>query len=206
MMRISLLMAGLLSTGALQAQNGAPPASGADLLVRPGDVVRISVWRQQELSGEFTVGQDGGINHPLYRSVKAAGSTVQQVNDAIGKFLLEFEEQPQYVVEVLFPIPVAGEVRQPNVYPMPAGSTVIEAMARAGGRTDRGRTDRIKLRREGREYRIDLADPSSIRYRTMLQSGDELVIERKHNFWNGVMLPFISLVAAAASVYNVVDR
>ncbi len=205
MIRRLLFAAAVLGAGSLQAQADGP-TNGADLLVRAGDIVRITVWRQQELSGEFTVGQDGGINHPLYRSVKAAGTTVQQVNEAIGKFLLEFEEQPQYVVEVLFPIPVAGEVRQPNAYPMPAGSTVIEAMARAGGRTDRGRTDRIKLRREGKEYRIDLTDPSSVRYHTVLQSGDELVIERRHNFWSGVMLPFFSVLGAAASIYRVAIR
>lgn len=201
-MKTARLVLGIaLLAGRVEAQDG-----GADLLVRPGDIVRIQVWRQQELSGEFTVGQDGGINHPLYRKVKAGGATVQEVNEAIGKFLLEFEEQPNFVVEVLFPVPVAGEVRQPNVYPMRAGSTIIEALARAGGRTDRGRTDRVRLRREGRDYRIDLTDPSSVSYRTLLRSGDELVVERRGNFWGGVMMPFLAVVGAAASIYRVVDR
>src|SRR5437016_2136635 len=54
---------------------------GAPVVLSPGDAIRIIVWRNAELSGEFTIAPDGSITHPLYREIKIAGLPIPQVEE-----------------------------------------------------------------------------------------------------------------------------
>src|SRR5687768_7681649 len=120
------------------------PAQGAGTLaeqvVRPGDAVRITVWRKPEMSGEFAVAPDGGLRHPLYRGVNIGGLPVASAEARVRTFLATLDEAPQFVFEPLFRILVAGEVRDPGMLLLDQGTLVVQAVATAGGPTDRART------------------------------------------------------------------
>jgi polysaccharide biosynthesis/export protein len=105
----------------------------------PGDVVRISVWRQPELSGEFYIMSDGTIVHPLYRGVKVTGIPFTDVEARIRAILAEYEATPQFVIEPLLRIAVGGEVGTPNLYTVPPETTIAQAVALAGGPTREAR-------------------------------------------------------------------
>src|SRR5688572_4485310 len=86
-----------LPLGALaQTSAGARvPRAGA---LNPGDVVRITVWRKPELSGEFVIAADGTVSHPLYRDVRVTGLPLDAVDARIREFLGKLEANPQFVI------------------------------------------------------------------------------------------------------------
>jgi polysaccharide export outer membrane protein len=103
-----------------------------------GDKLRVLVFNEPDLSGEFTVDSDGGMAMPLIGEVKAAGLTVRQLETAIANTLKRgYMVDPQVAVEILEtrPFYILGEVRQPGSYPYVNGMTVLNAMALAGGNT-----------------------------------------------------------------------
>src|SRR5688572_27242384 len=90
----------------------APPGSA----LNAGDVLRITVWRKPELSGDFLIAADGTVSHPLYRDVRVTGIPMAAVESRLRDFLATLEAKPQFVVEPLLRVAVSGEVRQPNMY------------------------------------------------------------------------------------------
>lgn len=183
----------------------AVPAVGqAPAVLRPGDLVRIEVWRQPELSGEFSVGRDSSIVHPLYRDVRVGGIPLAEAEARIRTFLTRYETDPQFVVEPIFRVAVGGEVRQPNLYSLSPAVRVAEAVALAGGPTDRGRMDRVRLVREGRIQVLDLTDPEGEGIRMTIRSGDEIMVHRRTSIFRDYVAPVASITGAALAIVNFV--
>src|SRR5438105_2451010 len=84
------------SAPAAVAQLALPDTAGVTLSA--GDVLRITVWRQPEMSGEFVVGADGSILHPLYRTIRVANLPLSTVEDRVRTFLARFESNPEFVL------------------------------------------------------------------------------------------------------------
>ncbi len=201
---VSLLIAPLCSGSAQRATR----SIANDAIVRPGDVLRINVWRHPELSGEFLIGPDSALVHPVYQVVKVGGASLPVVKERLRGLLTTYEQDVQLVVEPLFPVTVAGEVRQPNLYRLPQGTTIAQAVALAGGPTEQGRLDKIRLIRRDGEITIDLAH-SYAKYETLpLGSGDQLLVARRSSFsvLRDVFLPVASLTAAVAAVISAQRR
>jgi protein involved in polysaccharide export with SLBB domain len=170
--------------------------------LRPGDMLRIQVWRQPEFSGEFFITDDGFIGHPLFRSIYAVGRPISEVEEAVRLYLTDFESEPNFVMEPFFQVAVGGQVRQPNIHPLRPGTTVAEAVAMAGGVTDEGRLDRVILRRGGEQYRVDLTDPANTSRLTTVRSGDEIVVERRANWFREYVLPVVYATGSILAIAN----
>jgi len=200
----ALLLATALSAacGPSLGNPGLPRPSNPDPLLSPGDVLRITVWRSLEFSGEFVVAPDSTLVHPLYQGVKVGGVRVSMVKARLRGFLTAYEQNPQVVVEALFPVTVAGEVRLPNLYSLPQGTTIAQAIGRAGGPTERGRLDRVRLLRQGQEVMIDASAAQQQYAATPILSGDQLFVGRRSDFnlLRDALGPVASLAAAAAAV------
>src|SRR6266540_7029298 len=179
-----------------------PPPLPSDPVLRPGDALRIDVWRHPELSGEFVVAPDSALAHPLYQVVKVAGLPLPVVRQRLDSLLARYEQGVQFVVEPLLPVTVAGEVRQPNLYRLPQGTTVAQAVAKAGGPTELGRLDKVRVIRRGGAMVINLANGYS-RYGTLpIASGDQVLVTRRSSFnlLRDVLYPAASLTAAVAAI------
>ena len=87
--------------------------------MQPGDFVRIDVWRQPDLSGEYAIGPDSALVHPLYQHVVVGGLTLPEAREQIGEFLRTFQQDVRFVVEPLRRVTVSGEVRQPTTTACP---------------------------------------------------------------------------------------
>src|SRR5688500_9799339 len=87
--------------------------------LRPGDAVRVEVWRQPELSGEFLVAEDGTLLHPLYRGVVVADVALAEVRQRIHALLTRYESHPEFVIQPLLRVAIGGEVGQPSLYRLP---------------------------------------------------------------------------------------
>ncbi len=149
-------------------------------LLEPSNRIRVIVFNEQTLSGDFTLDPSGNIAFPLIGSVRAGGVTAKVVAERIEEALARggYLRSPQVSVEVqtFRPFYVLGEVRQPGEFPYTVGLTVLGAIARAGGYDYRARRDGLVLVREvdgeQREYAAN--------ERTPLQPGDVVkVLERR---------------------------
>lgn len=201
---MALPTAGFGQTGAPAlptiARSGGPDSRAAGALVQPGDVFRITVWRNAELSGDVAVGEDGTLQHPVYRAVVAAGVSRRELEVRIREVLLRYETAPQYVIEPLVRVSVLGEVRTPNVYSVQATTTVAQAVAMAGGTTERARS-RAVLMRDGQRVAVDLREPNSGAAMLAVRSRDQIVVERAGRAVLGSTLGVVSAsIAAAASL------
>jgi polysaccharide export outer membrane protein len=181
----------------LSAQSG-PDADVPRL--QPGDRVLITVWRKPELSGESVVTADSVLSHPLYQSLKVVGIPLPVVKERLVAFLAQYERDPLLTIEPLFRVTVGGEVRLPNVYSLARSSTIAQAVAGAGGPTERGKLTKVRLYRAGKEIHLDLNDPRSDQANMAIRSGDNIVVGRSHNFFRDVLAPAASLTAAIVSI------
>lgn len=193
----------------IAAQSPAPRTEPVTL--SPGDSVRITVWRKPEFSGDFIVGPDGSITHPLYRTVRVGGVPFTTAESNVRTFLTRFEQDPQFVVEPLVRVAVSGEVGRPQVFAVRPETSIAEAVAQAGGPNQFGKRDRVRvLRREPnggqRELYVNLLDPEGASATVRVHSGDQIVVERRKSFFRDVFLPGLSVIGSAASIYLLIDR
>lgn len=184
----------------------AVPAAAQDTTtaVRPADVIRLNVWRQAELSGEFPIAPDGTILHPLLAEVRVVGRTREQVRAQLREVLLRYENDPQFVFDYLYRVGVTGEVRLPNLYTLPPETTILQAVAAAGGAAEFGRLEVVRLMRGGRETIVDLRDPSPEVAEMRIRSGDQIRITRRGAGWREFVGLGASIVAAVASVVGAI--
>jgi polysaccharide export outer membrane protein len=193
----------------IAAQSPAPRTEAVTL--SPGDSVRITVWRKPEFSGDFIVGSDGSITHPLYRTVRVGGVPFTTAEANVRTFLTRFEQDPQFVVEPLVRIAVSGEVGRPQVFAVRPETSIAEAVAQAGGPNQFAKRDQVRvLRRDPnggqRELYVNLLDPEAGSASARVHSGDQIVVERRRSFFREVFLPGLSVLGSAASIYLLIDR
>jgi len=129
------------------------PASAADdgkaYTLGAGDKLRITVYNETDLSGEFEVSGQGSISVPLLGQVQVLGKTTAEAQAILTqKYGKDYLVNPSVSIEVLNyrPFFIIGEVNHPGSYPYQNGMTVINAVALAGGYTPRADHDGIKIK------------------------------------------------------------
>jgi protein involved in polysaccharide export with SLBB domain len=132
-----------------------------DYRLGAGDKVRVTVYGENELGGEFAVDGGGYIRLPLIGEVKAAGLSARNVETEVEKQLKDgYLVAPRVNVEVTAyrPFYILGEVNRPGPYPYVNGMTVLNAVALAGGYTYRANEKVGVIRRNGqsKEERLPL--------------------------------------------------
>jgi polysaccharide export outer membrane protein len=179
----------------------------AGVVLGPGDIVKITVWRQPEYSGEYLVGGDGRVAHPLYRDIRVTGRSIADVEADLGKFLrANVVENPQFIIEPLLRVAVGGEVRLPNLYSLRPELTVAQAISVAGGPNERARRDRVRVLRGGETLVLDLSRPNSGAMATRVRSGDQIVVERRSAVFREYVAPTITVIGAVAAIVNALTR
>lgn len=119
-----------------------------------GDRLRLIVFGEQDLSGEFEVDATGGVAVPLIGLVPAQGNTVREFETKVATRLADgYLTSPKVSVEVLSyrPFYIIGEVQNGGEYPYVAGMHVLNAVAMAGGYTYRANKSRVLISRSGEE-------------------------------------------------------
>jgi len=114
------------------------------------DKVRVNVFGEEALTGEFLVGGSGKISLPLIGEVQAAGLTIAELQEEIANALRQgYINEPRVSAEVLNyrPFYILGEVNKPGEYPYTNNLTVLNAVATAEGFTYRADTRRVYIKR-----------------------------------------------------------
>jgi protein involved in polysaccharide export with SLBB domain len=129
-----------------------PPASAATYVLGSTDRVRVKVYGEPDISGEYEIDAGGNVSVPLAGHIKAAGSTTRQLEKSITSALSKgIVRDPRVNVEIVSyrPYYILGEVKKSGEYPYRLGLTVMDAVASAGGFTYRANENKIYLRRAG---------------------------------------------------------
>jgi protein involved in polysaccharide export with SLBB domain len=117
-----------------------------------GDKLRVNVYDELDLSGEFLVDASGQVQMPLIGQVQAAGLTIHEfVAEVSSKLMNGYLKDPKISVEVenYRPFYIMGEVNKPGEYPFENGINVLGAVALAGGYTYRAQDSQVYVRRSG---------------------------------------------------------
>jgi protein involved in polysaccharide export with SLBB domain len=143
-----------------QGVSSSAAANGASVSANPseyrlgaGDKVKISVYGEEALSGEFSIpGGSGTISFPLIGDVKASGLTASELRMAIeGALKPDYLKDPHVSIEILTyrPFYILGEVTRPGEYHYSSGLTILNAVATANGFTYRADTHYVYIKRAG---------------------------------------------------------
>lgn len=146
----AVLGLGALLLAVLLALGSATAIAQADTILAASDRVKVTVFGQADLSGEFEVDAAGFISMPLVGKIAAANGGPQHLEAAIEEELLDgYLKNPRVSVEVLSlrSIFVLGEVGVPGSYPYTFGLTALKAVALAGGFTYRARKNGLRVTR-----------------------------------------------------------
>jgi protein involved in polysaccharide export with SLBB domain len=120
-----------------------------------GDQLRIIVFGEEDLSGEFRVDDTGAVSIPLVGDVTARGQTLRSFEAAVREKLTEgYLKDPRVSVQVLNyrPFYIIGEVENDGEYPFVSGMHVLNAVAVAGGFTYRANTSKVFITRGEEEH------------------------------------------------------
>jgi len=128
-----------------------PTINQVEYRIGAGDTLRLTVFREEALSGEFQVGESGALNLPLVGDIQAAGKTIPEFRTDLTTLLgQEFVRDPNVTVAVVSyrPVYVLGEVTNPGQYDYAENMTVFALVARAGGFTYRADQTIAMIRHE----------------------------------------------------------
>lgn len=144
-----------------------------------GDRVRVVVFGDPALGGEFTIDGSGTIALPLIGNVEVSGLTAGQLQKRIVTQLADgYLKDPRVAVEVLStrPFYILGEVNRPGQYPFANGLTVDAAVAQAGGYTYRAKTSKVLIKHAGETSEFILYDVTA---KTRVAPGDTIRIKER---------------------------
>ncbi len=153
-------VAALASAPAAQDAPAKSARPDETFIIGDDDVLAISVWKEPDLTKQLPVRSDGKISLPLIGDIQAAGRTPPQLEQDIAEKLKAFITDPQVVVIVQeihsLKFNILGQVTKPGSYPLSAGTTIVDAIAAAGGLKDFAKKKDIYVLRQtssGGEYR-----------------------------------------------------
>jgi polysaccharide biosynthesis/export protein len=184
---INLLGCVAILTLSAAAQSQVANDDSAQYLVKAGDQLLISVWKEEDLRQEVLIRPDGGFSFPLAGDMSAAGKSVDTISQEISARLARYI--PDLVVTVTVTaingnkIYVIGQVNNPGAFVMNPRVDVMQALSMAGGTTAFASVNDIKILRRTQTgqsvlpFRYsDVARGRDLGQNVMLQSGDVVVV------------------------------
>jgi protein involved in polysaccharide export with SLBB domain len=190
-----------------QAQDASSTANPAgSLVLRPGDALRISIWPNSELGGEFVIDDAGYVHLPVLAAVRVAGIPVDRVREDLRRGYAEGMRNPVVNVTPVFSVTVIGAVQRPGVYSITPTHSLFDVLGMAGGFQGTAADDRVRIVRPGEVVRFDAAralergeDMDAVR----LRSGDHIVVPQARRFnWRSIL----TVVQTASLLFVTYER
>ncbi len=159
-----------------------------DYKVQPGDLLRISVWKEADMQIELAIRPDGKFSFPLIGEVNTKNREINDIKKEMEERLSEYI--PEAIVTIIMSEPlgnkifVIGQVNRPGEFPLVRRIDVVQALSKAGGMTPFADSKHIKiLRRDtnGEQYSIPfnyakIAKGKDLKQNIMLESGDIVLV------------------------------
>lgn len=156
------------------------PGQIATYTLNAGDRLRISVYNEPALTGEYAVTGDGNISYPLIGNVSVTGKSIEQTQELLRTRLgVGYVKDPRVTIEVINyrPYYMLGEVGKPGQYSFSVGLTVTQAIAVAGGFSYRANQKVIFIKRanDQLERQIDIRKNTAY-----VQPGDTIRVGERY--------------------------
>jgi protein involved in polysaccharide export with SLBB domain len=182
----------------------APPAAfstgphDASTMLYPGDIVRLKIYREPDLSGDYDVNAQGMAVFPKVGAVHVADITTDSLQRLLISTYSEYLRDPAIEVTPLRRVTILGAVKNPGLYPVDPTMSIADAIALAGGPTPDGNQKKVHLIRGDKEQNVTVTVHEQVA-RTQIRSGDELYIpERSWLSRNGYIVG--AAIGAAAVI------
>lgn len=182
---MAMVMAGTTIAGCAET-----PASlgGAELTpiqvdayrLKPGDRLKVTVFNEPDLTGEFQVGDTGTIGFPLIGAIQAGGVSIDELRgNLVSQLQQGFVRNPRVTIDVVNyrPFNVIGEVRNAGQYAYRPGLTVQDAIAMAGGYTYRANTGTAYVRRSDKGGEVTVRTDAE---RVSILPGDNIRVPERY--------------------------
>lgn len=182
--RLNRMQAVAVALGLVLLVGGAP-ASAQEYKLGPGDVLDIVVLGEQAATGAVAVGADGTITLSMGGRIPVVGLTLPQVTEKVSSALKDYIRDPQVVVSLRQAAPrrefvyLVGQVGRTGAFEMPAGRTVGELIALAGGYAPGAALTQAMIIRKDATIRVDLEQvllEGNASANTTLESGDLVIV------------------------------
>jgi len=158
-----------------------------DYRIGAGDILAISVWKDEALTRQVVVLPDGMISFPLIGRVRADGKGLEELRQVIGERLARFVPDPILSIEVVkvnsLMVYVIGKVNRPGRFELMNNINVIQALALAGGLNPYAKSGKIKIfRKSGAQTETllfdydEVAKGKSQAQNVLLMRGDVIVV------------------------------
>ncbi len=159
-----------------------------EYIIQPGDVLEISVWKEENMIKDVLVRPDGGITFPLAGELYTGGKTIAALQAALSEKLSTYLSNP---VVTISPkqllgnrIYVIGKVAKPGMYLISSYIDVVQALSMAGGLTPFSAVNDILILRrssDGKQHNIefrygDIEDGDKLKQNILLRSGDTVLV------------------------------
>ncbi len=155
--------------------------------IQPGDLLGVSVWKEEDMSQSVVVRPDGFITFPLVGEIQAAGDSIETLRLLITERLNKYIPDPVVTVSVQDlagnTVYVLGHVNRPGVFPMVRNIDVMQALSMAGGTATYAALNKIKiLRRENGKLTAipfeygDVEKGKHLEQNILLKAGDVVVV------------------------------
>ena len=179
----------LLTLVFLSVGNFAVAQEGSyDSPLRPGDVLRISVWPDAQLGGEFPVELDGNVYLPFLGGVRATGIPGDELRRTIREGYQTAQRNAVVTVTPLYRIGVTGSVRRPGAFLVPPTDGFFDVIATAGGFDIRAKQDQVSVVRDGQVIVLN-AKEAIEKGETLpldalsIRSGDQIIVPFGQEPW-----------------------
>jgi polysaccharide biosynthesis/export protein len=180
-----LLLLLLLPVAAFPSDEVAPANA---YRIQPGDILTISVWKEQDLQADVIVRPDGALSFPLAGDQVAEGRTVDEVRKTLAEKLKKYIPDPVVTVAVKAlggnRIYVVGKVQRPGEFPFSRALDVMQSLSLAGGATSFADVNDIRILRRGESgkqvilsFKYDeVSRGRHLEQNVLLQTGDTVVV------------------------------
>jgi len=173
-----LILALTCLTPPVRAQSPEGQAQSSSQTLKPGDIVRLRIWREPDMSGEFPVDEAGMVVFPRVGEYRVLDDTPESLSARLIADYRQYLVNPSIEVTILRRVRIVGAVNNPGLFPVDPTVTVGDALALAGGPTPNGDTNKVRIIRNGTQIAVDLRSDTRLADST-IQSGDQLFVPER---------------------------
>jgi len=172
-----LTLALTLTAPALQAQEPTLRETEAQHL-RPGDVIRLRIWREPDMSGDFPVDEAGVVVFPRVGEYAVLDDTTETLQARLLADYQRYLRNPSIEIMVLRRVRIIGAVTSPGLHLVDATVSIADALALAGGATPIGDPDNIRIIRGDQEIAVDVSQTTKLG-ESLIRSGDQIFVPER---------------------------
>lgn len=170
------------------------------LSLKAGDILRIRVWPDSTLGGDFVVEETGLAYLPIMGQVRVAGRSLKDLRSELRTRYGEAFRNPVVTVTALYHVSVTGGVVRPGIVQVMPADGLYDAIDLAGGFRDDAKPQAVQIMRDGKVIAVDARVENGATAEAMvLKSGDRIVVPRKHTISAVIVL---QLIAVGLSAYS----